>query len=133
MQYIIIFFIKFIMMDYNRICELKVDEWIWVIFIILSILNIFGDECESKYCITNNNYHRKISKNIFTFTIFISLLIYLYLEYQRYNHLRDCLLKKQNTSIWELRCFGGFLIIVATLLFLYCQVVDSRQSDLLLL
>ena len=121
------------MMDYNRIHELKIDEWIWIIFIILSSLNIFGDECEKRYCITDNNYQKKISKCIFTFTIFCSLLIYLYLEYQRYYHLKDCFNKKQNTLIWELRCFGGFLVIVATLLFLYCQVVDSRQSDSLVL
>ena len=27
----------------NILTELTVDEWIWIIFIILSILNIYGD------------------------------------------------------------------------------------------
>ena len=113
------------MIDYKKIHELKIDEWIWVIFIILSIVNIFGDECEMDYCV-NHFYQKKItSKKIFTTTLFFSLLIYLYLEYQRYQKLKNCIREKQNTSIWELRCFGGFLIIVATLLFLYCQVVES--------
>lgn len=31
-------------MNNNKINELKIDEYIWIIFIILSTLNIMGDE-----------------------------------------------------------------------------------------
>ena len=113
------------MYDYDRVCELKIDEWIWVLFIILSSLNIFGDECEKNYCISHSGRGKDISKRVFSFTIFSSLFIYLYLEYQRYNHLVDCINKQQNTSLWKVRCFGGLLVIIATILFLYCQLVES--------
>lgn len=117
------------MINKNRIKELGIDEFIWIIFIVLSILNIIGDECEKDYCISHLEDKKKISKNIFTFTIFISLLIYLYLEGQRCYHYKECKYKKQNTSIWGLRCFGGLLVIVATVLFLYCQIVDSDSQN----
>ena len=68
------------MIDYDRIYELKIDEWIWVIFIILSALNIFGDEYERQYCASHCYSKKIVSKHIFTFTVFISLLIYLFLE-----------------------------------------------------
>ena len=117
------------MSDDKRIGELKIDEFIWVVFVILSVINIFGDECEKDYC-KNHVYEQKIrSKRIFTFTIFASLLIYLYLEYQRFNHYSECKIKGQNTSIWELRCFGGALVIVATVLFLYCQIVETDPAN----
>ena len=34
--------------DKERVSELVIDEWIWGVFIILSILNITGDEFEKK-------------------------------------------------------------------------------------
>ena len=71
------------MIDYKRVHELRIDEGIWIIFIILSIINIFGDEYEKDYCIHHIYQEKVISKNIFTFTVFISLCIYLFLEYQR--------------------------------------------------
>ena len=37
--------------DRERVNELVIDEWIWVVFIILSALNITGDEQEKKYCL----------------------------------------------------------------------------------
>lgn len=113
------------MSDDKRIKELRIDEFIWVIFVIISILNVFGDECEKDYC-KNHVYEKKIrSKKIFTFTIFVSLLVYLFLEYQRYEKLKLSKIKNQNISICEMRCFGGALVIVATVLFLYCQIVET--------
>ena len=83
--------------DRERVSELVIDEWIWVAFIILSALNIGGDELEKKYC-----YHQKVvenemdlSKKIFTLTVFGSFLIYIYLAYRnckKYNKLIDKLM-----------------------------------------
>ena len=42
-------------MNNDKERELRVDEWIWVIFIILSIFNIFGDELEKKLAMLKGN------------------------------------------------------------------------------
>ncbi len=117
------------MIDYKRIHELKIDEWIWIIFIFLSILNIIGDECEKDYCIHHTKTKKQTSKTIFTFTIFSSLLIYIYLEYLRKQKLNNLIMQEKNTLIWELRCIGGLLVILATLLFLYCQIVEPDSVN----
>ena len=116
------------MMDYKRVSELSIDEWVWVVFIVLSIMNIIGDEFEKDYCLGHSYRKKIISKNIFTLTLFISLLIYLFLENQRIQKLKSCALNHENTLFFKIRCFAGFLVVVATLLFLYCQVVDSEVS-----
>ena len=117
------------MIDCKRMSELQVDEVVWIIFILLSLMNIFGDECERDYCVFHYEWEKKLSKNIFTFTIFISLLLYFYLEYQRYQKLIHCKKNHQNSSFWEIRCFGGMLVIIATILFLYCQIVDENPVN----
>ncbi len=117
------------MIENKKINELKIDEYIWIIFIILSLMNIFGDECEKDYCMTHSKQKKTTSKKIFTFTIFTSLLIYLYLEYQRKKKLTEATKAHENTSIWEMRCFGGYLVIIATLLFLYCQIAEPLPQN----
>ena len=112
------------MMDYSRICELNTDEWIWVLFIFLSIMNIFGDECEKDFCFFHVKKKKIISRKIFIFTLFISLLIYFYLEDKRREKLRMCIKNKQNTYFPKIRYFAGIFIIIATLLFLYCQIFE---------
>ena len=118
------------MVDYDRIYELKIDEWVWVLFIFLSLLNIIGDECEKNYCIYKTIMKKNISKDIFIFTIFSSLVIYIYLEKKRLDKLLYSRKLNNNTFLWELRCFGGLLVIIATVLFLYCQVVDSVDPQI---
>ena len=56
--------------DRERVTELVIDEWIWVAFIILSVLNISGDELEKKYCINHEENAKSKAKNIFTIIIF---------------------------------------------------------------
>ena len=117
----------------NKLKELKNDEYIWLIFIIISIFNILGDEYEKKYYIYHIKKEKQQSKKIFTITLFISLLIYIYLENQRINHLKECIIKNQNTLFWQIRCFGGILIITSTLLFLYCQILEPEPENSMIL
>ena len=52
--------------------ELTIDEWIWIIFIILSIMNILGDELEKKF------YRERVIQKYFYFNR-PYFLLYLYL------------------------------------------------------
>ncbi|MCI6265228.1 MAG: hypothetical protein MR598_00085 [Erysipelotrichaceae bacterium] len=117
------------MKNQDQLTELKIDEWIWITFIALSLLNIFGDEYEKDYCLNNDIEKDRIAKKIFTFTVFISLLIYLYLAYQRYHKVKKLRLQCQDSKIWETRLFGSMLVVLATILFLYCQIEDTNASN----
>ena len=63
--------------------DLKIDEFIWIIFITLSILNIIGDKYLIEYYTYNDNNKNKQAKDIFTLSVSITLIIYLYLLYKR--------------------------------------------------
>ena len=34
------------MKENNELREVTINEWIWIVFVILSLLNIYGDELE---------------------------------------------------------------------------------------
>lgn len=116
-------------MNNSRVKELKIDEWIWGIFIVLSILNICGDELEKDFYITHNNHSASISKKIFTFTVFISLLIYLYLAYQRHEKVKSMKKNNQNTNICQTRYFASILVVIASILLFYCQLNDKTPTN----
>jgi len=115
--------------DRKRLTELTVDEWIWVVFIILSILNITGDECEKKYCRYHEVNAKSLSKKIFKITVFVSFLIYFYLSIKNYNKYK--LLKENNedVSLAISRYFASVLVVIASFIFLYAQFKDSEPID----
>ena len=117
------------MNDNTRIKELTIDEWIWVIFIILSIMNIIGDEFEKNFCRYHTDHDKSLSKKIFTITVFISFLIYTYICYQRYQTLNKNQSNTFKKNICETRFFGSLLVVIASFLFLYCQLTDKEDQN----
>ena len=117
--------IKFNMNNNTRLKELQIDEIIWIIFITISIINIIGDEFEKKYCTTKDLTSLNKSKNIFTFTLFASLLIYSYILYTRYQKYKN----NTNNNLNKERLFASILVVIATIINLYCQLKDRQPTN----
>lgn len=113
----------------NKIHELKIDEAIWIIFILLSIANIFGDECEKKYYQFDSFKDEEKAKLIFLISLVISFLVYCYMDYQKLEKYYVAKRKGDDTTICGLRLIGGTLVVVSTLLFLYCQVMEKSPQN----
>jgi len=112
--------------DRDRIQELTIDEWVWVVFIILSILNIFGDEIEKHFATYHEIKDKEITRKIFNFTVFVSFLIYLYLAYKNYKKYINARQIHQNEFQTGTRGFASIFLVVASSCFLYAQLNDSR-------
>jgi len=112
-------------MNNPRTKELQIDEIIWIFFIIISIINIIGDEFEKDYCKNNNPNSLNTSKNIFTFTLSISLLIYIYILYLRYNKYK----KNPDESLNKKRLFASIIVVIASSINLYCQLKDRQPTN----
>lgn len=113
----------------SKLVELREDEWVWVIFIILSIFNICGDELEKKFYMKNDNTSRELSKGIFTLTVLISFFLYIYLSYKKYKVLKYNRENNLRVDICEKRFIASILVVVASFLYLYCQVNDSDDIN----
>lgn len=109
--------------EIDKVHELVIDEWIWVIFIILSFLNIRGDECLKDYCYNHNNNNRLLSKKIFKFTVFVSLIIYIYIASDNINKYSKQ--KSKDNSIMKTRCLSSILVVAAAFLSLMVQFNDN--------
>lgn len=115
--------------DYKKLNELKIDEWIWGVFIILSILNISGDEIEKHYCYYHLKKDKERSKKIFTLTVFVSFLIYIYLAYRNCQRYNDAIKNNKDISLISIRKFASILVATASFMLLYAQLNDNKPTN----
>lgn len=115
--------------DQERVSELVIDEWIWIIFIVLSILNISGDEIEKNYCYYHEQKDKERSKKIFIFTVFVSLMIYLYLAYNNCKKYRVAKEKNEDLSTCGMRRLASILVVIAAGLYLYAHFKDTQPVN----
>ena len=115
--------------DNERINALVIDEWIWIAFIILSLLNINGDECEKKYCLKHTQEEKIRAKKIFNFTVLCSFLIYSYLAFKNSKKYNKAKLNNQDTTLVGIRFFASILIVIASSLLLTAQLSDKVPTN----
>lgn len=108
----------------SKIKELEFEKILWLIFIFLAALNIYGANIQELFLINNDNNLEETPKKIFTFTVAISLLIYLYFGYRNYKYVKLSTSVKKNLAI--IRFAGSILIIIGTLLILFYDIKDQE-------
>ena len=113
-------------MKQQEINELHIDELIWGIFIFLSILNIYGDELEIDYIISNKFNSKTKAKKIFTLTVFISLIIYIYIAIRNYKNIES---NEYNSYLGKIRFSGSVFIVIGVGLLLYFQLNSNSSNN----
>lgn len=109
----------------SKINELEFEKILWLIFIFIAALNIYGDEIEELFRLNNDETLEQTSKKIFTFTITISLLIYLYFGYRNYIFFKSSATDEER-KLTCIRLAGSILIIIGTLFILYYDIKDQE-------
>ena len=87
--------------------------------IILSILNIVGNDNQKKYMISNNQYYEDKANNISVFVLTILFIIYLYFFYRNYTMFNN---KDNPSDVDMVKVIGSLFFIIGTLCLLYFQV-----------
>lgn len=105
---------KDIIKELNR---LKFEDFLWLLFAILSFANIGGDHNEVEYLKTNNNTFKSKANHIFETTLTITLLIYIYFFIRNYNAYK----KSTDKELYKTKLFGSSLLIAGILCLLYFQ------------
>lgn len=105
--------------------RLTFENYIWVIFIIISILDIYGDELIKKYLRENDQEADRKAKKIFFSIIIVSLIIYLYFLIRNYSDLQT----HPNDDAYQVRLFGSIFIFVGTLCLFYFQMKTANPIE----
>lgn len=109
------------MKENNELREVTINEWTWIVFVILSLANIYGDELE-KYSLKEQEEHDEKAKKIFLATSSISLLIYLYFTINAYNKLKRAKELNKDTRIQEINLLGQSFVFIGACLLIYTRL-----------
>ena len=111
----------------NKLKEIKIENFIWIIYIGIIILSFYSNNLEKNYFLYNDidskNKYRKIMILIFTILIFV----YLYFFKDSYDSLKS--LKYSDSSkkkrLNELSFLASTLILISGIIFLYIAYNDQ--------
>lgn len=113
---------------FNKLKQLKIENFIWVIYIGIIILSWYSNSLEKKYFIFNDLYSKDKYRHVMIFIFSILIIVYFYFLYDSYKDFKNlsnkdsC--KKQNLVI--LSFIASLLIFISGLIFLYIAYKDQE-------
>ena len=118
--------IYFIINDNKKKIErLTIENYICAVYIVISFLNIYGDELVKKHLRSNDEVANKKAINLFRKIVIANIVIYLYFLSRNYSEWKENNYDKKHL----IRFIGSFLVFVGTLCFFYFQSSISTEDD----
>lgn len=112
----------------KRLKQLKIEDFIWIIYIGIIFFSLYSNTLERKYFIYNNkkskNTYRNITIGIFT----VLVIIYFYFLADSYNDVKNLNIKDtyKKKYLTKLSFAGSLLIFISGIIFLYIAYNDEN-------
>ena len=103
----------------NEIRRLNFENFLWIIFIILCLLNIYGDNFEKKYLETNNYSFQRNANQVFEFTLIVTLFIYIYFFMRNYKSYKNA--NELEKERYKIKVLGSIFLIGGIICLIYFQ------------
>lgn len=119
-------------MDYEKLNEklkqLKIEDFIWIIYIGIIFMSWYANSLERKYFIYNEIKSREKYKKMMILIFSILVIIYLYFFKDSYDSLKDI---KPNDSCTKknltyMSYISSLLIAISGFIFLYIAINDEE-------
>lgn len=112
----------------NKLKQLKIEDFIWIIYIGIIFFSWYSNTFERKYFIYNDlkarDTYRKITIGIFA----VLIVVYLYFLKDSYDSVKE--LKpydsKQKKNLTKLSFIGSLLIAISGFIFFYIALKDEK-------
>ena len=118
-------------MDYaslnSKLKQLKIEDFIWLIYIFIIFLSWYSNNLERKYFIYNDLESKEKYRKIMIFIFSILIIVYLYFlkdSYDDIQNLNDSDSPKTKNLIF-LSFLASLLITISGFIFLYIAVNDE--------
>ena len=111
----------------NRLKEIKIENYIWIIYLGIIFLSYYSNSLEKDYLV-NNNYISKDKYRYIMIIIFsILVIIYLYFLLDSYQNIKNIDLNNiSDKDLLYISSFvGSLLIFISGLIFLYISIKDK--------
>lgn len=112
----------------NKLKELKIEDFIWCIYLGIILLSWYANNLERKYFIFNDLKSKEKYRKIIILIFSILVIIYLYFLTTSYKDFKNI---KNNDSVKKknllfLSFISSLLIVISGLILLYIAIVDEE-------
>lgn len=109
----------------EKLKELDIEDFIWVIYIGIIILSWISNHYEREFFTTNNQESKTIYRNIIILIFSILLIVYFYFLYDSYKDIKDIKQNDSSKNLKYLSFIASLLITISGIIFLYIAIADE--------
>ena len=111
----------------EKLKELKIEDFIWLIYIGIIFLSWYSNSLERKYFVFNDFVSKEKYRKIIIFIFSILVLVYFYFlkdSYDSYKNIKPNASEKEGELLF-LSFIGSLFIAISGLIFLYIALEDE--------
>ena len=111
----------------KRLKEIKIENWIWVIYIGLILLSWYANSKEKHYFICKDEESRKKYRELLIFIFSVLLVIYIYFTKDSYEDIKEltCTDSQKKKTLTYMSFLGSILILISGVIFLIIAIEDE--------
>ena len=110
----------------DRLKEIKIENFIWLIYLGIIGLSYYSNYLEKDYFINNNIKSKEKYREILIVIFSILLVVYIYFFYDSYSSLKDLeKYSKEKQKKIVLSFLGSTFILLSGIIFLYLSYIDN--------
>lgn len=112
----------------KRLEDIKIENIVWIIYIVIIILSWYANSKEKKYLLYNDLLSKKEYQNLLILIFTILVIIYFYFAKSGYEDILNLTSydspKKQ--MLTKFAFIGSFLILVSGIIYLVLAILDDE-------
>ena len=113
----------------KRLKQIEIENYIWVVYIIIIVLSYYANYLEKDYFINNNINSKNTYRKINTFIFIILILVYSYFENDSLNSFKDKNKTPKQKEFDTLSLIASTLVLISGLIFLYIIINDDNLDE----
>ncbi len=111
----------------EKLKELKIEDFIWLIYIGIIFLSWYSNSLERKYFVFNDQVSKEKYRKIIIFIFSILAIVYFYFlndSYNSYKNIKPNATEKERELLF-LSFIASLFIVISGLIFLYIALEDE--------
>ena len=108
----------------SELKRLNFEDFLYILFAALAFINIYGDQNDKKYLLTNDKSFQMKSNTIFEITLVVTFFIYLYFLQRNYKFYKKASI--ENKDLFFIKLLGSSFLLAGAICLIYFQF---KQED----
>lgn len=113
----------------KRLRQIKIENNIWIIYIIIIIFSIYANSKEKDYFLTNNQNSKEIYRKINTIIFITLILVYSYFEKDALSSFQNKNRSQTKQKYDKLSFVATTLVLISGFIYLYIIINDEELEE----